>query len=179
MYPMGYNNYASVGVRTWISNYIQVFLGYNYPSISHITCGFWLSSAAYMRQLPRSSWFQVMACRLFDAKPLPEPMLAHGQLDSWKHILVKFESEFYHSHSIKCNWKYSPVKMVAIMSMVRWVNICLTNMLWKLQYTIKQRQDTFVITWKLLRLSMYTMCTFLPIIPMDFDMISYITTLFW
>ena len=27
-----------------------------------------------------------MACRLFGAKPLPEPMLVYGQLDSWEHI---------------------------------------------------------------------------------------------
>ena len=33
---------------------------------------------------------------------LPEPMLAYCQLDSWKQIPVKFESEFYHFHS----WKY-------------------------------------------------------------------------
>ena len=38
-------------------------------------------SAAYMRQWTGSSLVQVMACRLFDAKPLPEPMLAYTQLD--------------------------------------------------------------------------------------------------
>ena len=27
-----------------------------------------------------------MACRLFGAKPLPEPMLAYCQLDSWEQI---------------------------------------------------------------------------------------------
>ena len=42
-----------------------------------------------------------MACRLFGAKPLPEPMLAYCQLDSWEQISVKFESELYHFHSIK------------------------------------------------------------------------------
>ena len=35
-----------------------------------------------------------MACRLFSAKPLPEPMRAYCQFDSWEQILVKFESEF-------------------------------------------------------------------------------------
>ena len=35
-----------------------------------------------------------MACRLFGAKPLPEPMLAYWQLDTWEQISVKFESEF-------------------------------------------------------------------------------------
>ena len=34
-----------------------------------------------------------MACRLFGAKPLPEPMLAYCQLDHWEQISVKFELE--------------------------------------------------------------------------------------
>ena len=46
---------------------------------------------------------QIMACRLFGAKPLPEPMLAYFQFDYWKHISVKFESEFYNCHSRKWN----------------------------------------------------------------------------
>ena len=58
-------------------------------------------SAAYMRQWAGSALVQVMACRVLDAKPLPEPMLTYCQLDSWQHILVKFESEFYHFHSRK------------------------------------------------------------------------------
>ena len=44
---------------------------------------------------------QVMTCYLFGAKPLPEPMLAYCQLDSWEQISVKFESEFYHFQSRK------------------------------------------------------------------------------
>ena len=36
-----------------------------------------------------------MACRLFDAKPLPEPMLDQCQLDRWEQVSLKFESEFY------------------------------------------------------------------------------------
>ena len=62
-------------------------------------------SAAFMRQWTWSSLVQVMACRLFGAKPLPEPMLAYCQLDYWEHISMKFEFEFYHFHSRKCNWK--------------------------------------------------------------------------
>ena len=62
-------------------------------------------SAAYMRQWTGPSLVQVMACRLFGAKPLPEPMLAYCQLDSWEHISVKFESELYHFRSWKCIWK--------------------------------------------------------------------------
>ena len=64
------------------------------------------SSAAYiyLRQWTGSALVQVMACRLFGAKPLPEPMLAYCRLDSWDQISVKFESEFYHFHSRKCIW---------------------------------------------------------------------------
>ena len=64
-------------------------------------------SAAYMRQWtgPAPALVQVMACRLFGAKPLPEPMLAFCQLDSWEQISVKFESEFYNFDSRKCIWK--------------------------------------------------------------------------
>ena len=53
-----------------------------------------------------STLVQVMACRLFGAKPLPEPMLAYCWLDSWEQISVKFESEFYrfHSNSRKHIW---------------------------------------------------------------------------
>ena len=36
-----------------------------------------LSSAAYMRQWTGLSLVQVIACRLFSAKPLPEPMLVY------------------------------------------------------------------------------------------------------
>ena len=57
-------------------------------------------SAAYMRQWTVWALVQVMACRLFGAKPLPEPMLAYCQLDPWEQFSVKFESEFYHFHSI-------------------------------------------------------------------------------
>ena len=62
-------------------------------------------SAAYMHQWTGSSLVWVMACRLIGAKPLPTPMLTYCQLDSWGHYSVKFESEFYHFQSRKCNWK--------------------------------------------------------------------------
>ena len=58
-----------------------------------------------MRQCTVSALVQFLACRLFDTKPLPEPMLAYCQFDSWEHISAKFESEFYHFHSSKFNWK--------------------------------------------------------------------------
>ena len=36
-----------------------------------------------------------MACRLFSAKPLPEPMLVYCQLDSREQIAVELELESY------------------------------------------------------------------------------------
>ena len=58
-----------------------------------------------MRQWTWSSLVQIMDCRLFGAKPLPEPMLAYWQLDSWEQVSVKFKSEFCHFHSRKFIWK--------------------------------------------------------------------------
>ena len=63
------------------------------------------TSAAFMRQWTGSSLVQVMACRLFGAKPLPEPVWIYCQLDSWEQVSVKFESEFDNFYSRKCIWK--------------------------------------------------------------------------
>ena len=38
-------------------------------------------SAIYVHQWTGSALVQKMACRLFSAKPLPEPMLTYCQLD--------------------------------------------------------------------------------------------------
>ena len=48
-----------------------------------------------------SSLVQVIACRLFGAKPLIEPMLVYCQLDSWGQVSVKYESEFFFSFSLE------------------------------------------------------------------------------
>ena len=61
-------------------------------------------SGAYMCQWNGSAL--VMACHLFSAKPLPEPMLVYCQSNSWEQVSEKFESEFYYFHSRKCMWKY-------------------------------------------------------------------------
>ena len=60
--------------------------------------------AVYMRQWTGSALVQVMACRPFGVKPLPEPMIAYCQLDSWEQISANIESELYHFHSRKCIW---------------------------------------------------------------------------
>ena len=41
-----------------------------------------------------SALVQVIAWRMFAAKPLPEPVLDYCQMDSWEQISVKFELEF-------------------------------------------------------------------------------------
>ena len=53
-------------------------------------------SAAYMRQWTESSLLQVMACRLFGAKPLPEPALAYCKLDSREQISVNGKNILVH-----------------------------------------------------------------------------------
>ena len=61
-------------------------------------------SATYMCQWTWSSLNHITACRLFGAKPLPEPMLVYCRLDSWEQISVKFELKFCHFHSRMCIW---------------------------------------------------------------------------
>ena len=72
-------------------------------------------SYAYMRRWTGPSLIQVMACRLFGAKPLSEPMLAYCQLDSWEQISVKFKSKFY-LFIQKIYLKMSSAKLMAILS---------------------------------------------------------------
>ena len=47
-------------------------------------------SVAYMRQWIRLVLVQIMACRLFGAKPLSKPMLFYCQLDPKEQTSVKF-----------------------------------------------------------------------------------------
>ena len=42
---------------------------------------------------------QVMVCRLFGTKPLPEPMFTYCRLDPQEQISVKFESKYKAFHS--------------------------------------------------------------------------------
>ena len=63
-------------------------------------------SAAYMHQWIWSAFVQIMACRLFDAKPLAKPMLGYCQLDPMKETSVKFLSKYKSFHLQRCIWKY-------------------------------------------------------------------------
>ena len=89
---------------------------------TRFSSGLWVSrvdllppSAAYMRQCTWSSLVQVMACRLFGAKPLPEPILlivnrTLGNKFQWNLNLNSIIS-IQNMHSIM-----SSVKMAAILS---------------------------------------------------------------
>ena len=56
-------------------------------------------SASYMPQWIGLALIQIMACRLFGAMPLSEPMLEFCELDPWEQISVKSYSKFIHFHS--------------------------------------------------------------------------------
>ena len=51
-------------------------------------------SAAYMHHWTVAALVQVMACRLFGTKSLPDPMLAHRQLNHKEKNSVKFEAKY-------------------------------------------------------------------------------------
>ena len=83
-------------------------------------CSFWLMCSitrcvcftinspprvAYMRQWIGSALVQIMACRLFGAKPLSKPMLGYCQLDPQEQTWVIFFIKSKTFHSSKCSWK--------------------------------------------------------------------------
>ena len=72
-------------------------------------------SAAYMLQWISSTLVQMMACRLFDAKPLSKPMLGYGQLDPYEQTSVKFQSKYKTFHSWNAS-EYIICKIAAILS---------------------------------------------------------------
>ena len=64
-------------------------------------------SDAHMRQHNIQALLQIMAWRLFGAKPISEPMLPNCQLDARQHISMKFYVKFKKNvHSRKCTWNY-------------------------------------------------------------------------
>ena len=101
--PFTLHNYCmwtagNMGKRAvyWISNsFINILK----------TLTYW-GRVAYMCQQNIPPLLQIMACRLFDAKPLSEPMLPYGQPDPEEHISVQFYLKFKSLHSRKSAWKY-------------------------------------------------------------------------
>ena len=77
---------------------------------------------AYMHQWTALALVQVIARPLFGAKPSPETMLTHCQLDSCEQISVKFQSEFYNFHSRKCIWNCRLPMWRPLWPEGRWVN---------------------------------------------------------
>ena len=59
-----------------------------------------------MRQWIRCALVQIMASRLFDAKPKSTSMLCYCQLDPKDQTLLKFESKYNILHYRKCICKY-------------------------------------------------------------------------
>ena len=90
------------GFKAQVYMYNVLLAFRNFASISWMIVNSSPPCAAYMRQSTASSFVRVMACCLFGAKPLPEPVMAYCQ------IWVKFESEFCHFHSRKFVWKCLP-----------------------------------------------------------------------
>ena len=113
-----------------------------WPFVSVSMCWLISPSAVYMRHWTGSALVQVMANRLFGAKPMTwtnadllligllgtNPIRIYCQLDSWQQILVKFESEFYPFYSRKCIWNCHLI-YGGHFSRGRWVNVsdCLCN----------------------------------------------------
>ena len=64
--------------KVWIGNYTPQ---HTYQYTINVRLNSSPPSAAYLRRQIGSALFQVMACRLSGAKPLPEPMLTYCQLD--------------------------------------------------------------------------------------------------
>ena len=66
--------------------------------------------AAYIRWWIRSALVQIMACRLFGAKPLSEPMLGYCQLDPkvFSEILIKIQNFSFtkmHLKMLSAKWR--------------------------------------------------------------------------
>ena len=78
------------------------------------------TNASYMRQWIGPAFVQIMACRLFGAKPLSKPMLGYCLLDIQEQTSVTFKSKdnrFIHENTSE----YIVCEM-AILSRGRWVN---------------------------------------------------------
>ena len=79
-------------------------------------------SVAYMCQWTGSALVQVMACRLFSAKPSPEPILAYYQFFGQKNVNeIRFEIQ--NSSFLKMHLKMSSAKLAAISSRGKWAKV--------------------------------------------------------
>ena len=111
-------NYKHFHWRKWVGKYC-LWDG-NLLSLSQ-----WVNSsapsAAYMRQWTVSALVQAMACRLFGAKPLPEPMLTYCQLEPCEQTC--YNSNRNTKLFIQENAFGTVIcELAAILSRGRWVN---------------------------------------------------------
>ena len=79
------------------------------------------SSGAYMCLWIGSALVQIIAWRLFGAKPLSKSMLGYCELDPYEQTSVNFQSKYKTFHSRKRILKIV-CEMAAILSRGRWVN---------------------------------------------------------
>ena len=94
----GFQHFQSLWQNCWNFAKVEtkvIFLNSSPPSAIYLCC--WTGSAL----------MQIMACRLFSAKSLPEPMPTCCQLNLYEQSTVKFESKYKKNHSRKCVWKCS------------------------------------------------------------------------
>ena len=81
------------------------------------------SSGAYMRQWTWSPLVKIMACHLFGAKPLPEPMLSYCQLYSWEtEIWIEILSFSFKKIHLKMLSANIAVIIAVIFVQGKWVN---------------------------------------------------------
>ena len=83
---------------------------------------------------------QIMACRLFSAKPLSEPVVAYYH---WEQISVKFKSRFKHFiqenafENIVCNVAAVFARPQCVATSFQWRHVCSTTCSYKQRWNIK------------------------------------------
>ena len=103
-----------------------IFLNSSPPGAIYLCC--WTGSAL----------MQIMACRLFSAKSLPEPMPTCCQLNLYEQSTVKFESKYKKNSFKNVHLKMSSAKWRTFCAGGRWINTT------HCQYSSFQAYPTFL-----------------------------------
>ena len=117
-------------IMAWWHQATKHYLMQCWP-MSLMSCGVtgtqWVNSSppsvACMHQWTGSALVQIMACRLFGAKPLPEPVLTYCQLVPWEQTSMNYNQNtklFIHEYA----FENVVCKMAAILFRGRWVKHC-------------------------------------------------------
>ena len=104
-YWLGWNNIETTQAHNW-------YMSFQHDIINAVDS--LRPSDAYIHQYNIPTLVQIMACRLFGAKPLSEQMLHYGQLDPKEHISVKFPLKFQSFRLKKCTWKWRPFCLLTL-----------------------------------------------------------------